>query len=260
MKPLGRDARSVIEAARKHEGIRDGDRDRLRARVMARAAAAGSVIAATTVASDVAAKGSAVAMSGAAQIAGVTKLGLPKLWVALAITAGGAASVYAVREVPSEPVAVLTPSIDRDVHDIAPVIADRARAAVVEAPLPSDVVSTTTAPPAEQAAPPKTEPSSVARAGDSGGAASADALGDEAKLLSRAQVAFGQGNGEAALDLLYQHGAQYPKGKLATERRALLAIVLCKSGRGDEGIRTAGSLLDRSTPLGTRIADACERK
>lgn len=61
-------------------------------------------------------------------------------------------------------------------------------------------------------------------------APSADRLGEEVELLSRATSQLRGGNASAALELLEQHRRQFPAGRLVEERRAARAQALCALG------------------------------
>lgn len=85
-------------------------------------------------------------------------------------------------------------------------------------------------------------------------------LAAEAKLIRTAEAqlranAFGE-----ALDTLGTHARSFPDGALTTERRALQAIALCRTGKRAQGRGEAAALRDdpASHPYRTRIAQACK--
>jgi hypothetical protein len=87
-----------------------------------------------------------------------------------------------------------------------------------------------------------------------------DPLKAEAQLLSAAQSALAKGAAARALELTSEHAAKFPKGALASERRAIRAMSLCSLGRRDEGRAEATPLIERAptSPLSQRLAEACK--
>ncbi len=86
-----------------------------------------------------------------------------------------------------------------------------------------------------------------------------DSLTEENKLLAAAHAELSRGNAGAALALLDEHAARFPRGTLAPERRATRAMALCKAGRVEEGRRELVALYggDSKSPMAQKIDRAC---
>jgi hypothetical protein len=87
-----------------------------------------------------------------------------------------------------------------------------------------------------------------------------DSVVEEAALLHAARGALAGGDAKAALALLDEHGARFPKGALVAERQAARVFALCALGRSIEARRAASAFLAQNprSPLAGRVRDACE--
>jgi hypothetical protein len=87
-----------------------------------------------------------------------------------------------------------------------------------------------------------------------------DSVVEEAALLHAARGALAGGDAKAALALLDEHGARFPKGALVAERQAARVFALCALGRSIEARRAASAFLAQNprSPLAARVRDACE--
>jgi outer membrane protein assembly factor BamD (BamD/ComL family) len=81
----------------------------------------------------------------------------------------------------------------------------------------------------------------------------------ERKLLAAAQVAIRNKKYPSARAILKQHRSEFPKGILAPERNAALAIALCLDGQDAQGKKAANRFLRRNktSPLAQRVKAAC---
>ncbi len=241
---LSREARGLVEAARRQGGgPTAAQRDRIRRAALV-AMATGTVAGATATASSAAA---AVATGSGLSLAGKLGVGL----FALAVAGGGAALISRAS---TDSAAASPPATSHAVSPTAP--AAPPTSAPAEARVPS-VVASSEAPstasgsrePARPALVPSLEPS----------VATADSLAEETALLRAAQSALGSGRAAEALAALDQHQTRFPKGVLALEQRALRAMALCASGQTDAG-RALSSALSASapgSPLAERVSTAC---
>ncbi len=85
-------------------------------------------------------------------------------------------------------------------------------------------------------------------------------LAAEAELIRKAEAQLRTSALGEALETLGTHARSFPDGALTTERRALRAIALCRSGKRAQGRGEAAALRDdpASHPYRARIAQACE--
>lgn len=124
------------------------------------------------------------------------------------------------------------------------------------APTPSPAPTTVPAPapvPRRRAAPVQT-PSAPSDPGPS------IRLAAEAKLIRRAETLLRQDDAAGALEVLSTHARSFADGALVTERRALRAIALCRSGKQAQGRGEAAGLQrdPASRPYRDRIEEACK--
>lgn len=112
--------------------------------------------------------------------------------------------------------------------------------------------------PSVSSAPPLSEAAPAAKT------ALADATGDgtlaaETALLARAQRALRSGDPSAALPIIDEHAARFPRGELAQERDAARVFALCAMKHTPEARRAQQQFL-RSwprSPLAARVEGAC---
>jgi hypothetical protein len=86
-----------------------------------------------------------------------------------------------------------------------------------------------------------------------------DSVVEEAALLHAAREALAGGDAKAALTLLDEHGARFPKGALVAERQAARVFALCALGWSVEARRAASAFLTQNprSPLAARVRNAC---
>lgn len=86
-----------------------------------------------------------------------------------------------------------------------------------------------------------------------------DTLGAETRLLSRVRGALRSGDSTTALELLDQHGREFPRGALVQEAQATRVFALCQSGQNAAGRAAAQRFLRRfpGSPLSERVGRAC---
>lgn len=259
MKPLNREARTLIDSACAVEGPSEAYRERMRGRL---AVSLGGAMAASTAA--VSSK-AAVSQTGVAKVTGVA------LWVkagtfvaAIGVFSGGAAllwpdsggtrvAVSAMRGVkaafstPRFPEALPAPSASppvvatgKEQNDSVPVLPARARQTSA---LPPRAIRK-----AASVAPTKAD-----------NALANNALNQELLLLSRAQASLSSGDADRALALLDAHATTYPNGALREERMAARVFALCALGRQEEARAEAQRFVSMAprSPLAARVRGAC---
>lgn len=163
-------------------------------------------------------------------------------WLPFALTVGlGAAGlgVVAASSGPEPPPKVEAPR-DEPVAAVAPPAAPKAAptpspkpSPIVEPAPPEPVVAKKPRAPTRQAAKPAPTVESTA--------VDASTLEAETALLEQARAKLRGSDPDAALRLLAQHAAQYPKGLLASERASTRVKALCKAGRVADAKADAGS-------------------
>jgi hypothetical protein len=120
------------------------------------------------------------------------------------------------------------------------------------------------APLLEPSAQPERETASVSRARAKREAPSftpsARDLDAEIELLHSARQSLQAGQWSGALDKLNEHARRFPKGILASERQASVAIALCRSGDVSAGKTRALRYLSRNpkSPLADRVRASCK--
>jgi hypothetical protein len=84
-------------------------------------------------------------------------------------------------------------------------------------------------------------------------------IDDEVKLVSDAQAALRIGNTGRALELLSEHEARFPSGKLATLRQVTHMMALCQAGRAAQARQEAARFLDKNpnSPFAERVNGIC---
>lgn len=144
----------------------------------------------------------------------------------------------------TEPVAAAPPVA---AQAAPPPVPERAQPAEpVQAEAPAAKTAKTPRQPARRSAasPPEAEPTS----------AHASTLEAETALLEQARAKLREDDPDAALRLLAQHAAQFPRGLLASERASTRVKALCKAGRVDEAAKRARS----NARLEAVVEAACE--
>jgi len=133
---------------------------------------------------------------------------------------------------PSPPAVVMAPAATTQPDMPTPVEA----LPLASAPAPESSVER--APPSIPSA--RAAASLAPAAGEASGAPHRDdALRTERRLLDIARTAVARGDGNAALDAIGRHAAQFPRGRLAEEREALRVQALILLGRKDEARQKA---------------------
>ncbi len=87
----------------------------------------------------------------------------------------------------------------------------------------------------------------------------ATSLAEETRLLEAAQRELARNQGAAALALLDEHVAKFPRGALSEERAAARILALCHLGRTAEAQRAAEAFvaLAPQSPLVPRLKSSC---
>ena len=233
---LSREARGLVEAARREAGGTNPEqRKRMRRAVMA-AVRTGAVAGATATSGTAAA---AIVTGSGLGLAGKLGMGL----AVIGLAGGGALWVSQRNEAPSPVASVAIASVI--VLPTAPALP-----ASATAELPREPVAAISA---SASATPRAQPQQAA-------SEASDDLAEELGLLKSARSALGAGNAGEALAALDQYVARFPEGKLGFEQRALRAMALCKAGRMDEGRALSAAIAEASpgSPLSERVAAACK--
>lgn len=84
-------------------------------------------------------------------------------------------------------------------------------------------------------------------------------IDEEVKLVNAAQAALRAGDTRRSFDLLAQHAARFPNGKLVTLRQVTQMMTLCQAGRRAEARRQATAFLASkpSSPFAERVKSIC---
>jgi len=126
-----------------------------------------------------------------------------------------------------------------------------------ETPAPGHAVRTQTA---TAAAPTKTVASSAAHEAPPAAASAAvspDSLAEETNLIRQADQALRAGNASAALGLLDQHAARFPRGVLSNERNGERMVARCQLGQVSASALSTYLAAHPQSALSARIRDAC---
>lgn len=224
--------RALLDTVGDADGPSDEALGRVRSRVMARVGLAAGAGAGATLAAS-----SAVAKTGLLGAA-TWKLGASVVALVATVTVGGAYYAASTRDGASATAATTshgehTPEASARAasDDLAP--APSAPAARAGEPAPSAAPTTTSADAPKEAG---TGASALARSPHEGPRAgpSGDRLGDEVKLLDKAQSALQTGKARDAMSALDEHATGHEGGALAEERAAARVFALCRLGRVDD--------------------------
>lgn len=82
---------------------------------------------------------------------------------------------------------------------------------------------------------------------------------EEVKLINAAQAALRAGDAKHALELLSQHAARFPAGKLATLRQVTHMMALCQSGKAEQARQEAADFVASKpgSPFVERVKSIC---
>jgi hypothetical protein len=82
---------------------------------------------------------------------------------------------------------------------------------------------------------------------------------EEVKLINAAQAALRAGDAKHALELLSQHAARFPGGKLATLRQVTHMMALCQSGKAEQARQEAADFVAAKpgSPFVERVKGIC---
>jgi outer membrane protein assembly factor BamD (BamD/ComL family) len=85
---------------------------------------------------------------------------------------------------------------------------------------------------------------------------------EEVKLINGAQAALRAGDTRHALELLAQHAARFPAGKLATLRQVTHMLALCQSGKTAQARQEAADFVaDKpGSPFVERVKTICAER
>lgn len=249
MSELGRDARSLIEAAS------GGDEPTAENRARVRAAVRASLVAAAAAGATATAKSSAAAagVARAAVFAGVKTSTLFPLVLASAVGVGGAVYVHASKSQVGPVPAVSLPIA----ATVSATAAPEARSDEPSQEVTGPVAPEATAVPTERVespSPAPLPPPPRARL-----RASAGAVGAEMVLIGDARDALRAGDGARGLALLDEHARRYPAGALGEERDAMRITALCLLGRVPEARAAASQFLwaRPGSPQAARVRASC---
>jgi hypothetical protein len=236
---LDRDAQRLLDLAIEARAPAAEDKARLE-RKLATMLGAGALAMTPAMAAE-AAQHASVAAAGAKAASGTAL----KWWIASAIIASAVTGYFAVSRTPSQPSSA-------SVHAPAQPVPEP-DAPMPDAPLaPEPTLEATEAP----------APSLPARAAPTKKRASPSDLNEELELLHRAQSAWRAHDARAALALLDDHRARFPRSGLKLERDGLRVLTLCELGRKAEATTLAQKLLERAprSPLRGAIEESCALK
>ncbi len=258
MRELSKEARAILEAARRGSLPTDGDRVRMQRALSA-------VLGPLPLPAS-----HAGASSGAAAAAAPLSVAA-KLLVAgavLAVGAGGVALWHADRPVgpalripPPEATLVRPePSVPEQIAAPPPVprqVAEVARREAQHSRPPSGGARPVLVFPPMDLSGPVANRREEAR--DPGRPATRPTLAEELALLREAQLASRAGSLSRALELLNEHAARFPAGDLREERLVARINVLCSLGRIDDAREEAERFLAQApqTPYASRVRASC---
>jgi outer membrane protein assembly factor BamD (BamD/ComL family) len=89
--------------------------------------------------------------------------------------------------------------------------------------------------------------------------ASEPTIDEEVKLMNAAQAALRAGEPKRALELLNEHAARFPAGKLSTARQVTHMMALCQAGKAEQARHEATSFLAKNpgSPFAARVSGIC---
>jgi hypothetical protein len=270
MSELSSEAKALIRRVGFSDGPRSNDRARVKRRIVATLAGAGTALGGGgTIAS-----GAPAAAFGAVASTKVT-LSSVVLWLAVGAGVGSAVSAPAVvsayrsaessrAPAPISAAAPLSPKLAEPTElPRAPAAPEAAIAAsslpvTREAPAPSPTPRAVEAwrsvetPVVPAQRPPADVPDLVP-------SMRAESLAEETRLLQAAQRELARKNTSAALTLLDEHAARFPRGVLAQERSAARVLALCDLGHSADARRAAEAFIRSApqSPLVPRLRASC---
>jgi hypothetical protein len=258
----------VLDAAR--EGMTPSAADTERTRRMLLAATAGLAVgvgagtaaaataapagAAATAAGSGAAAGTGVATAskGAGLFAAISSLSLgTKVVTAVAVSATIGTAGLLATQAPTTPAKQIAP--------IAAPISAQPIAAPIAAPTPTPQPEIAAQPEPEPAPPQTVTHKPFAPNTEKHEVATPDPLSAELALIERARQGLKSDNPQQALAALNEHGARFPNGVMAQERRALHALALCSLGDA-RGNQEAQRFLAQNpgSPLASHLRAGCK--
>jgi len=257
MKPLNRDARTLVDSARMVEAPSEEYRERMRQRI---AVSLGGAMVASAVAAN---SKAAVVQVGVAKATGAAlwiKAGAIIVGIAI-LAAGGAALLW-----PDSAAQVVTPA--RKSMNAIHLSSTPKAPEPLPIPIASSPIAMTDPKPNIPVPAPLVRPRQTsalpARVRDKASTpapakSNTTALSQELMLLSRAQAALSSGEAARALALLDEHATTYPNGALHEERKAARVFALCALGRQEEARGEAQQFVSMAprSPLAARVRGAC---
>lgn len=235
---LSREARGLVDAARREAGgPTQEQRKRMRRGVMA--AVGASAVAGATATSSTAAAAIATPAAGI-----VAKVGIGALVVALV---GGGVALFSRETAEPTPVATTASGVASPAPTVLATTQTVSTTPTAEASVSAVVSASATTVVRSSAAP-------VVGSATNGG------LAEEVRLLTVARNAVASGSYAEGLVSLDQYAARFPKGQLGYEAGALRAIALCGAGRKSEGRALAAAIAESSpgSPVSQRVTEACK--
>jgi hypothetical protein len=185
-----------------------------------------------------------------------------KLWastwakVGLGLVALGAASGvgYQLQEpAPTAPAYAPSATVVRTPSE------DRATPTPGAASSPEVTIDDATPTPDTAAPAPRAKTDKATDATSASAGATEPTIDEEVKLVNGAQAALRAGDTKRALELLSQHAARFPAGKLATLRQVTHMLALCQAGQAPQARREAVSFLSKNpnSPFAERVSGIC---
>jgi hypothetical protein len=174
---------------------------------------------------------------------------LGKLGAGLVLVGASSAVVYELKAPPSQ-LELQAPAAT--VAHLPPAPHEALKAAPDVTPPKPELVEDQAAP---AAMPPHPKPDRVSATPS----ASEPTIDEEVKLMNAAQSALRAGDSKHALELLNEHAARFPSGKLATARQVTHMMALCQAGKSGQARQEAASFLAKnpSSPFATRVSGIC---
>jgi hypothetical protein len=171
--------------------------------------------------------------------------------IGLALVAAGAVggSVYGLSKTAAQPtsapLAQVAPSVAARPLATSPAEPAAAPAQPELAPIPRAPAVAPTRPKLERAEP--------------AASTSEPTIDEEVKLMNAAQAALRTGDSKRALELLREHAARFPSGKLTTLRQVTHMLALCQAGQSAQARQEASAFLAKNphSPFSDRVSGIC---
>ncbi len=144
---------------------------------------------------------------------------------------------------------------------LAPVVAASSEpaAAALQAPPESPPLVTDTEVPADPRGASRAKAERPGPGASSSSATTESTIDEEMRLMNAAQAALRGNDPQRALQLLREHAAAFPTGKLTSAREVTRIMALCQSGRGEQARGEAERFLTQhpGSPFADRVKKIC---